>query len=217
MSTLPEIIDNWIRDLNGGVDPGDEKYDEDYAEQKIKEGREMVLEYTYNGSRNLGRNTNIDPMFYQSVSVPYQLELQDAGACFVRFYFPDMVRINGITDGYSFVGDNKTKKGFSKLKSPEDAHLLVDTGLDKLGDIYYLAIGRTVEVYGDPGIRTIDTTGIFRNPLDCPTFDPETSQYPLPDGLIPLMFQLMKQAGMNYVNATPVDNKVDESQKSAGQ
>ncbi len=212
MPTIAAITEELQRALQGGVAPDDSRLnDEDYLEQKINEYSEKAISLAYTGSKSLGANKSIDPKVYLPFDLNYELALNpDPGACYVDFRCPEMIQIASYLDGFAFVGDKLTMKPISKLKNPAELSTVMAVGTN--GATYFAQIGGKIRVIGNMDLRVLSVIGRPKNPMGLANtyYNPSIDEYPMPDGLIPLMIQMMKAEEFGLIISTPQDNKSDE-------
>jgi hypothetical protein len=214
MSTIAQVIEQFQRAVQGGIAPDDSRLnDDDYLEAKIHEYRAKAISLTYTGAKNLGRNMSIDPACYTTpYPLTYELAIQDAGACYVKFRVPEVIQIASYLDGFGFLGDLGTFKNFSKLKSVAEIGVLKDIDPATIGGIYYGVIGTMAYIFGAPDLRQASISPILKNPMDAPNtiYNPVSDPYPIPDDMIPLLIELMKQE-FGVISSTPQDLKSNEN------
>lgn len=209
---LKGIVEEVQRAFGGGKSTADNKFnDSDYMFQKIDEYSAAAISLSYTGSKNLGANKNISPKTWMEFPLTLNPSLQITGACYVVFECPEMIMISSDKTGFNFVGDQKTLTQFSEVRQPSEFASLMT--IDNLEGIYYNASGGTIKVIGDRDINQLYVIGRPITPikLSVTYYNPLTDEYPLPDDLIPLMIQLMKQGEFQQEAMTPQDNIADNN------
>lgn len=208
---LKGIVEEIQRALGGNVAGADSKFTGDYMFQLIDEYSAAAISLSYTGSRTLGANKNIGAKTWLEFPLTLNPSLQVSGACYVVFECPEMIMINSDKSGFNFVGDQKNLTQFSEVRQPSEFASLMT--IDNLEGIYYNASGSTLRVIGDRDINQAYVIGRPIKPLELAVtyYNPLTDEYPLPDDLIPLMIQLMKQGEFQQEAATPQDNIADNN------
>jgi hypothetical protein len=206
MAYLDAIQEQVQRNMNAGLNKPDSQYDQEYIEALIDQYREHTFITTYNGSRELAANPTVDGMWLLNITLQYDPVAQDANANYVKFLCPDVIRINKDINGFQSVGNQGVK--FSQILFADDINstLLLDNE-----NAYFFHDGTWLRIYNNLDIKEVPILAIFRKPLSVPGFNPELQEYPMPDGLIPLMIELMKKRELNQESQTPVDNRPDEN------
>lgn len=203
---LKGIVEEVQRAFGGNVAGADSKFTGDYMFQKIDEYSAAAISLSYTGSQRLGANKNIGAKTWLEFPLTLNPSLQETGSCYVVFECPEMIMINSTRSGFSFMGDKKTMTPFSEVLDPTKFAGL--SRIKNLEGIYFNQTGNLVRVIGDRDVNQAWVIGRPIRPTELAVtyYNPLVDEYPLPDDLIPLMIQLMKQGEFQQEALTPQDN-----------
>jgi len=215
------IIEQVIRAVSGGAAPADSKYPQDYILDLIPQARQTALSIYYNGAGDtgaignlkMGANKYIPYDFFQSTTLYYDSTIQDADANYLIFECATPLSINRDVNGFNFVGDRDSGKGFSRLRSAADAAAKMRLGAITSDNICYVQLGTQLRVYGNMDLQQIDIDAVFSNPSDVSGFNINTDDYPYPFELLNLLINVLKRDYMREESLVPRDSVLNANER----
>lgn len=167
----------------------------------------QMLQLQYVGSKDRGRNTRINPLYYRKHWPKFRTELQDTDECFVVFDCPSMLTLNDNSDGIRYCGTISGTTGFNRIQSRPalatiNKHQVMKTIANDSEYPSFLYDGNRnlIEVYGDRNITEILLELLPANPMDIPTFNKDTDDFIL-DSDVPNFL------AMNFAQETALEKR----------
>lgn len=192
---IDEIRDMTSRIPEGSVISSKNRWDVAYLDTLINTTRGDLVRIKYNGNRQLGANTRINPSYYLKFYPEYSKLLQEDD-CFNRFLCPAVISLKDVSDGFSYVGTIDNSTAFKRIKDRADLSNL--SYLSKFSPkdstyISYLWEVPFIEVYGQ-NVKEFLVVAVPQNPKDFPDWNPYVDEYPMDDSDIPLLQQMIWNA-----------------------
>lgn len=194
MPTLRQITDRLIRAVNAGVNTDDSRWSPRYIESLIPSLRESAIKMEYNGTRDRAGNKRVEYANLQSHTFQIDEEIQPEGVDYVIFDIPRPISISKGVDGIVYVGQDSDSVSFTKLHNRSEVATYKQRG--------FLRDGRNIAViyeipyvlaFGNPMLKELTLQFVAADPTAVPSFNIETSQYPVTDSQIELMVDLLKK------------------------
>lgn len=207
---IREIADRLIRSVSGGTNPVDNKYEEEYMEALVPQLWANAIRLDYNGDGRRGGSRRLSYAWSLPYTLTYDSTIQVVGADYILFSCPQPMMINRFVDGLVYVGQTLNAKSWAKFTSREDIANANARNYFNGKNIGYFHNGTYLEIYGNNNLRGGNVRIIPNNPVDLPTFNLETSEYPCDEALMGLMTELFK-ADQNVNINKPADNIFDTS------
>lgn len=199
---LKEIVDQIIRSPDGGIVSQDSKFVENWRaiEAKVPIWSQRAYDIIWNGTPRvngvldaMGGNKFLSGSNYIPTSLTYNANIQVAGADFIVFQLEsEPVRLDPISNGFIFVGDQKSGRGFTQLKYPSTYYTDKDADLISPNEVYYNVTGTLMNVWGNTQLRTVYLDYIAANPLLISTFNQVTDEYPASADVLNVVFALSR-------------------------
>lgn len=144
--------------------------------------------------------------------VPFYPEHEEmwGTGCYQKFRMVDYVILDGIVGGLGYIGASKSNNTFIPITSRVQFTDYMKHPILKprKNENYVLIENGFLEIYGQP--VTNFTMGIIpSNPLDIPTFNYNSDNYPIDIGLLEVMKKIAMNPDINIISKTPFDKVQD--------
>lgn len=212
--TEKAIIERLQRLPFGGVISDENRLDIPYIRIVLNTFRNQIIRDFYK------QNKRINPQCYQKYWPEFSADLQDVPKV-VKFTCPEVISMDSNSDGFRYIGTIDCSIEFRRIRtrsmlSTINKHQLMSTNNGTYTGVLYDGSANVLEVYGNPEIEELLIEGLFSNPHDIPTFNPEKDQYPLNDDLIPFLEEMIFKAQTSVEASTPEDYRNQNSQTLTG-
>jgi hypothetical protein len=204
--TLLEIATQIIKEVQGGMRTVESKFSNEYIYSLIHAYRANVLRAQFSKSKR------IHPLWTQQFYPEYSADLQD-DVCAVKFQIPASIIMNEQTNGYLYIGEVAGNCAYKQLNSRAELSTYNQHRVSKQGVRIIYSDG-TLEVYGNIEMKTLRVDGVFANPAEIPTFNPDFDNYPMDNESINQMKDIIVKAQLGKEAQTPADfkqNQLDET------
>lgn len=209
--TLPNIADQIIRNVQGGIRTDETKFSPPYLFDLIHQARSTVIKNRFTKERR------IQSVWTQQYIPDFIPELQDSN-CIVKFSVPAPIPLDNQTDGFIYIGEINNNCAYRKATSRGEIanynkHRATrnNKGVVMNGNIKVLYSDGILEVYGNPLLKEIRIDGIFMNPTLIPTYNIHLSEYPIDDASLQEMKIIILKNITNIEARTPSDKTQDKS------
>jgi len=194
MKLLAEYADLLVRSVNAfELKVGGKYSDLEAVEAMIPMLRQDAIILKYNGSQQYAASKKIDAACVQSLNVSIVKEDQNASLDYLVFDCPRFVNISPKVGGDVYVGAKNATQAFKKVFTRQEVDMLKQRGYLNNGKIImYQPIDNMIYIYGNKMLKSLYVQGIFENPLDIPTFNPETDIYPMSEEIFSVVMDLFK-------------------------
>ena len=176
MIYLQEIVDEIKSDLHSGMTYNDSRFDDEYIENKIHGARAtLIMNYMMKSGKF------INDAWVQTLDMRFEAIDDD---CDTRtFECPNVISLDGQSDGFIYVGHSngikpfiRIRKGFTTLTR----HSLFEGKKDVMWDYKHLTQGSNVlQFYNARRLTYIMVRAMFNNPTTIPNYDKELDHYPV--------------------------------------
>jgi hypothetical protein len=202
--TLPEVRDIFRSLPSGGNLTDENRFDDNYLDQLIHSVRALSISNKANVMKKRL------PIWYQSMIPEYSKDFQDGQKLCVKFQIPDVITLDARENGYGYCGTVECNKAF---RIWTDRGVFASACNDR---IMNPTSGRTTnilfegsnygEIYGATLITELPRfVAIFAIPTDVPTYNILTDQYPIDEGSIEDMINIMTKANLNIITKSFYD------------
>ena len=179
MSTITEIVQRIISNVNGGITTDEVRFDDAYIESKIHTARASIL----SASQKQPMSDRINESCVQAYSVEILDDDVQADCDVVRFPCPSVIRLDDRHDGFIYVGHINQQKPYIRLRTnftalsmhsifAKEKEVVWDYIVDYDGSSY-------INVYKNTKLRKLLVRAIFNDPTDVPNYRPDVDQYPI--------------------------------------
>lgn len=192
---LDELRDAIIRLPEGAVVSSRNRWDMAYIDTLINTTRGELVRIKYNGNRQIGANTRINPSYYLKFYPEYSKLLQESD-CFNKFIVPAVISLKDVADGFSYVGTVDNSLAFKRIKDRADLSNLNYLSKFRPSDgtfISYLWEVPYMEIYGQ-NVKEFLIVAVPQNPYDFPDWNPYVDPYPIDDSDIPELIKMIWDA-----------------------
>lgn len=207
MILLPELSQELVAQVSGGIFNDEVKFDLDLIESIIHQARADIL-------RESGWK-RIPDIYYQVHTPTYQSAWQDSTMCYVDFTVPDVIAVGQWSDGARYCGSPDGLAAFTRYGSGVQQAILNQHRVTKLSNqpvdvplwnIYMnTSAGRnTLRIYNAPDIEEVIVQGIFAVPTEVSSYRREFDAYPIGEGAISTLKE-RANALLVQMSATPAD------------
>ena len=218
MKLLAQYADLLVRSINAfEVKAGGKYSDLEAVEAMIPTLRQDAIILKYNGSQQYAASKKIDAACVQTLSINIVKNEQNQDLDFLSFDCPRFVNISPKVGGDVYVGAKNSTQGFKRVSTRQEVDMLKQRGYLNNGKvILYQPIDDKIYVYGNKMLKSLYVQGIFENPLDIPTFNPEQDVYPMSEEIFSVVMDLFKAKFALTINQAQdnVDNGVNTESRA---
>ena len=218
MKLLAEYADLLVRSVNAFESKVGGKYsDLEAVEAMIPTLRQDAIILKYNGSQQYAASKKIDAACVQSLNINIVEADQNKAADHLVFACPRFVNISPKVGGDIYVGQKDILQSFRRVSSSQEVSMLQTRGYLNNGKvIMYHPVNDELYVYGNKMLKSVYVQGIFENPLDVPSFNPETDVYPMSEEIFSVVMDLFKMKLNITLNQAQdnVDNDVNTESRA---
>lgn len=218
MKLLAEYADLLVRSVNAFESKVGGKYsDLEAVEALIPMLRQDAIILKYNGSQQYGASKKVDAGCVQTLNINIVTADQNADLDYLVFDCPRFVNISPKVGGDVYVGAKNLTQGFKKVSTRQEVDMLKQRGYLNNGKvIMYQPIDNKLYVYGNKMLKSLSVQGIFEDPLDISTFNPETDIYPMSEEIFSVVMDLFKAKVALTINQAQdnVDNGVSTESRA---
>lgn len=215
--TQRERIEKVQRLVGAGIITDESRYDYQYMKSLYDTGRAIALAMIWKASKR------INPICYQKHYPKYEPDLQ-VDNCIVRFRTPQVISLQGgsygdSTDGNMYVGDEDGRNSYRKIRdivelNTINGHRFMKANGRYMGYMYDGALG-LMEIFGNPDLEKLFVNGVFMNPDECNTYNPDKDNYPIDDFTADLVEKAIFQSTTSVIaNGKP--DYIDDGTDSGG-
>jgi len=195
---------------SGGIITDENRLDDKYLIAVLNSYRAYMIPESWKKERK------VYPGIYQTLWIDYDPNAQDE-QCVRIFPCPSVLQIAPHLFGINYVGSVKRDQSFRLTltrgaQANKQKHRIMKRSSRKI-DILYDP-GQGILETDDLDLKHIRIDAAWRNPLDIPTYNIETDQYPLPDDVIEIILDLLNKGTLRTIIQVPA-NKVGNSQDDA--
>lgn len=203
-----EIIERLSRLPSGGVINDQNRYDFGYLGQLLITARAKYIQTQYVGDRTTAKNRRINPVCYQKHWLTFEKDLQDSD-CYVLFRCPEVVSIDGNSDGMRYVGTIDGSCTYRRVVSRAqlstyNKHPMMNTNSDRFISALYDGGASMLELHGNPMLKQCMVECVFQNPLDIPTYNIEQDNFPVSNDAIPVIESMIMRDILSIEAATKI-------------
>jgi hypothetical protein len=176
MILLSEIVSEIKNDLNSGMNYNDSRWDDEYIEAKIHNARATLI-----GQYMMKLGKFINDSWVQTLDLRFANREKDGNI--VTFECPDVISIDGQSDGFVYVGHVNGFKPFLRIRkgySTLTRHSLFARKKDIMWDYKHMEQNKALlYFYNNNDLTYITVRALFNNPTQIPNFDKEVDHYPV--------------------------------------
>ena len=193
MNTI-DITQRLMASINGGKISTDVPYDFDYIMKLLPQLREDAIIITYNGSRTRAANSTISPDWLQSKTYTIDNSIQDTDLDYLLISNAmSIVRINDSVDGWVYQGMTDKAQTFLKANSINQISDWKRNNIIGNGKrIGCLRVGDEIRLYGNKSLSEFTEQCVYQNPDEMSGWNYQTSKYPVNEGLLVVMEELIQ-------------------------
>lgn len=193
---LNECIEFIQASTGGGVFTDENRGDIGFAENILRLGRSAAIKTIYQN------NNLVADIFYQKADL-YRSDLIQEDDCYTVFRTPNVITVNPVVDGNSYLGSPKDNRAWRRVKSVAQFANNQHIRLSKLRQdvVYYILDPRTstVKVY-DPNITRCNHYAVFEDPLHpMLNFNRQEDEYPITLEAMSLIEQWMREGIISHM------------------
>jgi hypothetical protein len=187
--TLPEIRERVIRLPSAGIITDETRADFPYIDSIIHSYRAILIRNLY------AKDKRINPSYYQRFECEYSKDYQTERKR-VLFKCPETIPMDSMSDGLRFVGNIDCSKQYRRIVNRSqlasfDSHRIMKNLNNRYVAYLYDGTQKNIEVFGNAMIEHLFVEGLFKNPTDIHTYNSEIDQYPMPDGDVSMMEEMI--------------------------
>lgn len=179
MSTLREITQRIISNVNGGITTDEVRYDDAYIESKIHTARASIISL----SSKQPMADRINEACVQAFNVEIMDDDVQVDCDVVRFPCPSVIRLDDRHDGFIYVGHINQQKPFIRLRTNFSAlsmHSIFQQEKDIVWDYIADYDGSSyINIYKNTKLRNLLVRAIFNDPTKVPNYRIDVDQYPI--------------------------------------
>lgn len=180
MILLSEIVEEVRNDLNSGMGYNDSRIDDEYLESKIHSARATLI-----GQYMMKVGKFINDSWVQTLDVSFEDREKDCAV--VTFECPNVISVDGHTDGFVYVGNVNGFKPYVRIRrgySTLTRHSLFAKKKEIMWDYKHLEQNNMVlQFYNNNRLEFITVRAMFNNPTTIPNFDKTIDHYPVDSNL----------------------------------
>jgi hypothetical protein len=204
MSTLRQIADKVIRKGENGISVDESKYDLEFIYAKIHDARATAIFEQWQKTKR------INTLWTQKYTPTYNEYIQDADGCVVYFSCPGVISLDGLMDGFLYIGQVDCNSAFRKVESRAKLasfnnyrHTKNSTNIARV-----IHSDGLLEVWGNTFIEQIQVDAVFSNPTQVDTYVVDYDQYPVDSKIENRILELLFAQDLRYMQG-PIDIKSD--------
>lgn len=197
--TLPQIADQIIKEVQGGVRTIESKFSYEYIYSLIHTYRANVIRQQYSKAKR------IHPLWTQQYLPEFSKDLQD-DICMVKFQVPPSIIMNEQVNGYLYIGEVNGSCAYNQLNSRAELSTYNQHRVTKEAVRIIYSDG-ILEVYGNTEIKQLRIDAVFANPTDVPTYNIELDQYPIDNESLNQAKELIVKTELGREAQGPADFK----------
>jgi len=171
--TFPELRQRIISGAVGGSMSADVRFDFGYIDSLINSARATLIKELF---KEIGV---VPPVYYQPYFPDYVEDMQDS-ANYSTFYMPDLIPLDGTSDGGGFVGSITCHQQFNQVNNRSEFADMQRDRIMKAGRraVVLITKGR-MEVHYKNKIKEFRMEIIAADPLEVPSFNLNYDEYPI--------------------------------------
>ena len=180
---IANIRERLVKNVQGGILTDETRFDQPTLNTLINTARAQTIQAIY------FKNKRINPACYQTYFGDYDAALQVDDPCLVKFKCPPVINLDSNSDGFRFVGQVDGVRGFKRVVSRGQLASYNDHPFMKVRNGRYVAALWSApdgiwEIYNSP-LKYLRVEGIFANPFEIPTYNPDIDDYPISVEMLP--------------------------------
>lgn len=190
---LADRVDLIIKSLSGLVSTDEDKIANRAIEGEFPKWKQKATLIAWNGTKPIAElpsgvagNKFLNADNYLPSTLTYDASIQDTGAPYVIFEVEPAINLDSITNGFLFCGDKLTGQTFIPLMTPNDYWVNSQAKNIQPDEVYYCVTGKRMQVWPNT-IREIYLNYLPVDPMNVPTFNPETDNYPVGEDVWAIM------------------------------
>jgi len=212
--TTPQILDQFQRLPEGGLMVDTNRYDPLFLLSLLDAGRAAWVVEMYR------KDKRIEPVFYQKYYPSYSIPLQPTDKCYAKFLMPDILRLDEHSDGIRYVGyddyNGGTANNFRRIVSRAWVSTLSNHPVmnpNRAFSFLYDGSAKILELRGKAKLVEAPLVeALFKHPLDIPTFNRDTDDYPITMDGIYAVEKMITASDTRLVEATTPKPAFEQSQ-----
>lgn len=211
MWTLREVAEHIISSVNSFNDTVGSRINPRQVESMIPNLRQQSIISKYNGSRTLGASKRIEGDWIQKFDLIVDPTIQDSALEYLIVECPKFIAVNENVSGMVYLGRKDKTQSFKVAQTRDEINTLKARGFINNGkNIVVLYSETSLEIYGDPALKSLYVEGILQFPSEKPGFNEESEAYPVSSSILDIMISLFKQ-NMSVAINQPSDTVADQA------
>lgn len=193
--TTDQITEILIRAANGGNYTSDMKWDIPYVQALLDSVREQAIKISYNGSRTIAAQKVIQTDWVQTHTYTNFTKVEPKNEpTYLTTKALSAISIDQYNSGAIYIGTEGGTYQFKEAGSRGEIATWYALGVFKTGKVVgVLRTGEVIEVHGNSSLKSLTEDAAYQKPSLVSGWNYNTSQYPINEGMIPLIKDLFLQ------------------------
>ncbi len=205
IGTIDEVVEHILRQDNAGIFTDEQSLDRDYMYAVLNKARAVAIPLL------MEKNKRVNVLWFQKEVLPFDTTIQVTDACYVLFKHEPVLALNGVSDGFIYVGSKTGNYNYTKCNGRADLSVYQNHRVTRGRGIQYIWSNGYLEIYNNLDLQNVMTETIRANPLLCRTYRQDVDRYPISDDLLQTMQDIIFKTDGQYIVNRPKDAKSDSA------